>query len=193
MPSIHAILFVALGGAWGADPGDYRTGDPPAAYDPFSAPAESRAPAPRQPLAAANGTAPVTVPLAPPPLPGDESAPDQYPAPQQFAAQDQFSGVDQNVVPAAAMEPSGGGPNETYLPAAGQWSGAAENTLPADAALPESSGPPAAFAAPPAQRLPAKRFPCVRPGPAPRARRACCRPWPGRSWWEACRESSDCS
>ena len=42
MPSIHAILLVALGGVLGADPRDDPARDRPGVEDPFSAPADYR-------------------------------------------------------------------------------------------------------------------------------------------------------
>jgi flagellar biogenesis protein FliO len=76
MPSIHAIVLVALGGLLGAGPQDDRSSERPGMADPFSAPSNYHAPAPRQPLAAANGTSPV-VRLGAPPLPIDAELPDE--------------------------------------------------------------------------------------------------------------------
>ena len=71
MPSIHAILLLALGGILAAAPRDAVAQDRSGAEDPFSAPAEYRPSTPRQPLPAAAGNSPPTVRLAQPPLPAD--------------------------------------------------------------------------------------------------------------------------
>ena len=71
MPSIHAILLVALGGVLGADAHDALAQQRPAVEDPFSAPADYRAPTPRQPWTEPGGNSPPTVRLAQPPLPAD--------------------------------------------------------------------------------------------------------------------------
>jgi flagellar protein FliO/FliZ len=150
MPSIHAILLVALGGAWGAEPQDDRMGDRPALVDPFSAPADFEPGGPRQPLVEANGTAPVTVGLPQPPLPTDYQPPDQ------------------DLLPAGAVEMNSGEPNESYAPAAAQWSGAAGQGG-APGYVSQQNGPPQsavgypAAAAPPVQRSSDRRMPLSPP------------------------------
>ena len=71
MPSIHAILLVALGGVLGADVRDDSARQPSALEDPFVAPADYRSPVSRQPRTAADAGSPPTVRLPQAPLPPD--------------------------------------------------------------------------------------------------------------------------
>ncbi|HEX4146398.1 MAG TPA: flagellar biosynthetic protein FliO [Pirellulales bacterium] len=71
MPSIHAILLVALGGVLGADARDDPPRNRPVLEDPFLAPVDYRSAVSRQPSTEAGGNPPPTVRLAQPPLPSD--------------------------------------------------------------------------------------------------------------------------